>query len=125
MNSCELKYDNLFLKNGKPWIRDLNISCKSLVRKIFVQNNIIPEDDFFKDDSYFEEYMFEILEGKSLDSVLTSLEGLIAVLYREMCSKAELREKLKQYENIGSSPEEIQRELKNYHWSMYPEEMGR
>ena len=59
-------------------------------------------DDAFTNDEDFDDWMVDYLHD-GMDSV----EGLIALLYRNLWAMADLREALKAYEDTGLSPEQI------------------
>lgn len=77
---------------------DIDIDARDLARKLMVMHGVWdPEDDrvLLDDDQEFDCAMdycpYEIMDG---------IEGLIAVFYRNLQAMAELREKLKYYEDL-------------------------
>lgn len=94
MGMVELAHNSCYVKDGEAWYRDYrqDVSARELTRQLL--NEFADGDDTFSDDEDFDDYMAECL----LDGV-KSIEGLIALLYRDMWAMAGLRARLKHYED--------------------------
>lgn len=97
MTMLELAYNSCYVKNGKARYRDRekDIDARDLVRILIKQHlgEEAPQGDRELDD-YISNYLqYEVY----------SLEGLIAVFYRSVCALADLRERLKEYEDMEES----------------------
>ena len=93
MNMTELALNSCYVKNGEAWYRDYDtdISIRNLIREIYKNIDIeMPEDD---ED-------FDACATDDLEFDLNTDVGLIALLYRNLWAMAELREKLKKYEDL-------------------------
>lgn len=104
MGMFELAHNDVFAKDGAAWYRDYDneLSCRDLTRKLYKENNIEQQAEFWSDDDCFDEVMFE-----NLQYGFSTLEGIIAILYMELWSKCDLRECLSRYEDLKLSPDEI------------------
>lgn len=94
MGMFELAHNSCYLKDGKVRYRDyyLDIDARELTRKLLKDH--AGNDDAFTSDEDFDEWMVDYLEGG-----MDSLEGLIALFYRNLWAMADLRERLKLYED--------------------------
>ncbi len=104
MEMFERAHNDVYIQDGEAWYRDHNtkVPCRDVVRHIFTEREIDPGEKFFKEDDCFEEYMYDLLQYG-----FNTLEGIIAILYQQMWSKCNLRERLKEYEDTGLTPEQI------------------
>lgn len=95
MRMCELAHNSCYAKNGKARYRDyeLDIDARELTRKLLKDH--VDGDDAFTDDEDFDECMIAYLQ-----SGMDSINGLIALFYRNLWSMADLRERLKYYEDL-------------------------
>lgn len=121
MDMYELAYNSCYTKDGKARIRDFenDFDARELTR------NILEElaDDAFIDntDETFDETITDYLQYGT-----SELVGLIAVFYRNLWAMADLRERLKDYEDAGLTPEqlkavneeykELSKEATKYRW---------
>lgn len=103
---------NLFyVKNGEAWVRGGgpefdydDVPLFSYIRSAIKHLAIAP-------------VMFDELDNEKLAEVLTewlfdgheTIEGLLATLYTTAWAFAEIRERLKAYENTGLTPEQIRK----------------
>lgn len=96
MPMIELAHNSCYVdENNTARYRDYNldIDCRELARNLI--NDMCDEDLSYMSDESFDEYMAEMLSVE-IDSQI----GLLAVFYRNLWAMAELREKLKEYENL-------------------------
>lgn len=96
MTMLELAHNSCY-RGGDGWARyrdyEMDIDTRELARhllKLYADG-----DDAFTCEEDFEECMMD-----SLQYGLDEMEGLIAVLYRNMWAMASLRERLKYYEDL-------------------------
>lgn len=95
MSMVELAHNSCY--RGKDgWARyrdyDMDIDARELARHLQIHADV---DDAFEDDGDFEESMIE-----NLQYGLDDAEGLIATFYRNLWAMADLRERLKYYEDL-------------------------
>lgn len=96
MNVLELAYNSCYAdKNHNARYRDyeLDIDSRKLVRDLV--KDMCNEDLSDMSDEEFDEYMAEMLSVET-DSQI----GLLALFYRNLWAMADLREKLKEYEDL-------------------------
>ena len=109
MSMCELAHNSCYAREGKARYRDYDtdIDAREFAKGLMVgyghwkidgldTDNEIVDDDIF-DESITENLMYEP------DSTI----GLIALFYRNLWAMADLREKLKAYEDIIDDPEKL------------------
>lgn len=110
MNMVELAHNGCHIKDGCAWFRDYetDTDARELTRKLLKQ--YAEGDDSFTCDDDFDDYMLDCLQYDT-----DTIEGLIALLYRNLWAMAELRETLKQYEDIGLTPEQLMEVDELYH----------
>lgn len=94
MVMCELAYNCCYIKDSVARYRDfeLDIDARELTRKLLIEH--AEDDDAFTSDEDFDEWMVDYLQDG-----MDSLEGLIALFYRNLWAMADLRERLKAYED--------------------------
>lgn len=102
MNMYELAHNSCYAKDGIARYRgyDTDIDARELAIKLLEKYADIPNE--FTCDEDFDDFMLDSLQY-STDSIL----GLIAVFYRNLWAMADLRERLKKYEDIGLMPEQL------------------
>ena len=96
MNMLELAYNSCYAYekcNARYRNYELDIDSRELARKLI--KDMCKEDLFYMSDEEFDEYVSEMLSVE-IDSQI----GLLAVFYRNLWAMAELREKLKDYEDL-------------------------
>lgn len=95
MSMVELAHNACYLKDGWAQYRDYerDIDIRELTRGLLKQ--YADGDDAFTCDNDFADYMIDALQLG-----LNDAEGLIAVFYRNMWAMADLRERLKKYEDL-------------------------
>jgi len=95
MGMVELAYNSCFVKDRSAWYRDygVEVDARILARKLL--KDFADGDDAFTCDEDFEEYITACLEDGT-----DSIEGLIALFYRNLWAMAGLRERLKYYEDL-------------------------
>lgn len=93
MNMTELALNSCYVKEGEAWYRDYdtNIQAREFVRNLYKHYTgyKMPREDEAFDEFLLDDLMIEPDEPA----------GLIAIFYRNLWAMAELREKLKKYED--------------------------
>ena len=94
MGMYELAHNCCYCKDGLARYRDFenDIDARELTRQLL--KDYADGDDAFVDDDDFDEEMLELLMYGT-----SKTEGLIALFYRNMWAMADLRERLKEYED--------------------------
>lgn len=94
MGMFELAHNSCYIKDGKARYRDydLDIDARELTRKLLKDH--AGEDDAFTCDEDFDEWMVDYM----IDGI-DSIEGIIALFYRNLWAMADLRKRLKLYED--------------------------
>lgn len=95
MNMCELAYNSCYAKDGNARYRDYDtdIDARELAIKLLEKYADIPNE--FTCDEDFDYFIADALQYGE-DDIL----GLIAVFYRNLWATADLRERLKEYEDL-------------------------
>lgn len=95
MNMYELAHNSCYAKDGKARYRDFedDFDARELAIKLLEKYAEIPNE--FACDDDFDEFMMDALQYGA-DSILS----LIAVFYRNLWAMADLREALKEYEDL-------------------------
>lgn len=95
MNVIELAHNSCYGKDGNARYRDFetDIDARELAIKLLEQHADIPNE--FTCDDDFDDFMADSLQYGT-DDIL----GLIAVFYRNLWAMANLRGRLKQYEDL-------------------------
>ena len=96
MGMYELAHNSCYAKDGKARYRDFedDFDARELAIKLLEKYTDIPNE--FTCDEDFDDFMVDSLQYGTDDSVL----GLIAVFYRNLWVMADLRERLKEYEDL-------------------------
>lgn len=94
MGMFELAHNFCYIKDGKARYRDhtSDMDARELTRELL--KKYADGDDAFIDDGDFDEWMVDYLQYG-----FDSMEGLLALFYRNLWAMADLRERLKQYED--------------------------
>lgn len=95
MSMTELAYNSCYIKDGKARVRDFenDFDARELTRKILED---LADDAFIDNsDETFDEVIIDYLQYGT-----SELVGLIALFYRNLWAMADLREKLKEYEDL-------------------------
>lgn len=102
MGMFELAHNSCYIKDGKTRYRDyeLDVDARAFTRKLLKDH--AAGDDAFTCDEDFDEWMVDHLQDGT-----DSVEGLIALFYRNLWAMGELRERLKAYEDTGLTPDQI------------------
>lgn len=96
MNMIELAYNSCYADekcNARYRDNELDIDSRELVKNL--AKDMCDEDLSDMSDEEFDEYMAEMLSVE-VDSQI----GLLALFYRNLWAMADLREKLKEYEDL-------------------------
>lgn len=96
MSMYELAHNSCYAKDGKARVRDFedDSDARELAIKLLEKYADIPNE--FTCDEDFDDFMADSLQYGTDDSAL----GLIAVFYRNLWAMADLRERLKEYEDL-------------------------
>ena len=96
MGMYELAHNCCYCKDGLARYRDFenDIDARELTRRL-LKNFADSDDAFVDDDDDFDEEMLELLMCET-----STIEGLIALFYRNMWAMADLRERLNEYEDL-------------------------
>lgn len=102
MGMYRLAHNSCYIKDNKVRFRDYSIDedARVLSRKLLKEHT--GGDDAFASDREFDDWAFNHLQDG-----MNSVEGLIALFYRNLWAMAELREALKAYEDTGLSPDQM------------------
>lgn len=98
MGMYELAHNSCYIdEDGNARYRDFetDVDARSLARQLLKQ--YADGDDAFTDDDNFDDEMLELLMYGT-----STIEGLIALFYRNLWAMADLRETLKRYEDLGT-----------------------
>lgn len=95
MGIFELAHNSCYTRNGKARYRDYDLDedARVLTRKLLKDH--ADGDDAFTCDEDFDDWMVDYLQYG-----MDSMEGLIALFYRNLWAMADLREHLKEYEDL-------------------------
>lgn len=98
----ELAHNSCYIKDGKVRYRDYSLDedARVLARELLKKHA-------YGDDAFTCEEDFDNLMAGYLQDGMDSMEGLIALFYRNLWVMADLREALKAYEDTGLSPDQI------------------
>lgn len=93
MSISELVYNDCYVKDRQAMYRDYDndLSARELIRNIYKDKQIHELPDFWVDDNYFDEVMYDNLQYGFENDL-----GILAILYQQIWSKAEMREVLLQ-----------------------------
>ena len=105
MGMYELALNSCYAKDGVARYRDFetDIDCRDLARKLMVDYGLwkgIPEHGLDADNELVDDDIFDESILENLWYGLDTLEGLIALFYRNLWAMADLRTKLKNYEDM-------------------------
>ena len=105
MGMYELAHNSCYAKDGVARYRDFetDIDCRDLARKLMVDYGLwkgIPEHGLDADNELVDDDIFDESILENLWYGLDTLEGLIALFYRNLWAMADLRTKLKNYEDM-------------------------
>lgn len=91
MTISELVYNDCYVKNRQAMYRnyDMDCSARKVIRNIYKDKQIHEAPDFWTDDNYFDEVMFDNLQYGFENDL-----GILAILYQQLWSKADMREVL-------------------------------
>lgn len=94
MGMYELAHNCCYYENGNAVYRDFEIEmdAREFARNLMVT---LTDDELSLDDDVFDE---EVLENLQYDQ-FSDVRGLIALFYRNLWAMADLRERLKEYED--------------------------
>ena len=95
MGMFELAHNSNYKKEGKARYRDYDsdIDARELTRRLL--KDYTEGDDSFTCDEEFDDFMLDCLQDG-----IDSIEGVIALFYRNLWAMADLHEKLKKFEDL-------------------------
>ncbi len=95
MSMFELSHNSCYVKEGRARYRDYetDIDARELTKLLLKE--VAEENNQFNSEDEFDEKMLDCLTYG-----INTKEGLIATFYRNLWAMAELREKLKMYEDL-------------------------
>lgn len=99
MGMWELAHNSCYVgENGSARYRDYSsdVDCREMIKKMMVNFGVVESD--YWDDAPNEVFDDEMMEN--LIYGMNNMRGLIALFYRNLWAMADLREKLKQYEDL-------------------------
>lgn len=91
MGICELAYNDCYVKDRQAMYRNYNVDmpARELVRAVYQSHNVAMSREFWENDEAFDEIMMD-----NLQYGYDTFDGLMAMLYQQIWSKAEMREVL-------------------------------
>lgn len=94
MSMIELAFNACYVKSGQVMYRDFKneLDIRDITKGLLKQYADIDISDYADED--FDDFMIDLLQDR-----FDGIAGLTALLYRQMWVTAELRERLKEYEN--------------------------
>ena len=95
MSMFELPHNSCYVKEGKARYRDYETDTDARELTKLLLKEIAEENNQFNSENEFNEKMVDYLSYG-----INTKEGLIATFYRNLWAMAELREKLKTYEDL-------------------------
>ncbi len=97
MGMYELSHNCMFIKDGEAWYRDFDreISLRNMIREIMEQYEG-EYDEQLNDDELLDTILFESLQYPAESGI----SGFIAIFNMLAWSLADLRERLKKYEDL-------------------------
>ncbi len=100
MGMVDLAHNHVFVKDHEAWYRDfeMEMPARDHIRAICARNSI----ECPVDNEEFDEYMFDLLQDG-----YETLEGMIAMYYNTLWGFAEVREVLKEYEDLEEQGKSI------------------
>ncbi|MBQ8042661.1 MAG: hypothetical protein IJ272_00730 [Clostridia bacterium] len=99
MGMVELARNSCYIgENGAARYRDYSsdVDCREMIKKMMVNFGVV-ESDYWADVSY------EVFDDEMMENLMygiNDMQGLIALFYRNMWAMADLREKLKYFEDL-------------------------
>ncbi len=109
MSMVELAHNLCYTKEHEARYRDfdMDIDSRELAIKLLDEFVNIPNE--FTCDEDFDSFMVDAMQY-GIHNIL----GLIAIFYRNLWAMADLRERLKEYEDLGITPDQIKELDKQY-----------
>lgn len=110
MSMVELAHNSCYAEEGRARYRDYetDMDARELAKKLLAGYADMQEE--FADDEEFDEYMENYLEygiDYLRNKSQSGIKVLIASFYTNLWAMADLRERLKAYEDIGLTPEQL------------------
>jgi hypothetical protein len=104
MSMLELTYNKVFVKDGWAWYRDYEreLPVIDFIKEIIHHHNFDAELIIAEPDEFGDIMMDNLQYGTD------TMDGVIAILYQTLWAMTDMRERLKQYEDTGLKPDEIE-----------------
>lgn len=99
MGMVELARNNCYIgENGAARYRDYlsDVDCREMIKKLMVNFGVVESD-------YWDDVSNEVFDDEMMENLMygiNDMQGLIALFYRNMWAMADLREKLKYFEDL-------------------------
>lgn len=102
MGMWELAHNCCYIKDGLARYRDfeLDIDARELAGKLL--KDYAEDDGAYESEEGFDDWMVDCLQYG-----IDTIEGVIALFYRNLWAMADLHENLRKYEDTGLTPEQI------------------
>ncbi len=109
MSMAELAHNSCYAKEHEARYRDygMDIDARELTIKLLDKFAKIPNE--FTCDEDFDEFITGVAQYGIYDIL-----GFIAIFYRNLWAMADLRERLKEYENLELTPDQLKEISKQY-----------
>lgn len=102
MNMVELAHNSCYTKEHEVRYRDFDMDIDSRELAIKLLDEFVNITNEFTCDEDFDSYIVDAMQY-GIHNIL----GLIAIFYRNLWAMADLRERLKEYEDLGITPDQI------------------
>lgn len=91
MGICELVFNDCYVKGKQAMYRNYSVDmpARELIRAVYQSRNVGMPREFWGNDEVFDEIMMD-----NLQYGYDTFDGLMAMLYQQIWSKAEMREVL-------------------------------
>ena len=97
MDVCELPYNDCYVKDRQAMYRDYDtdMSARDLIRAVYKARSEYMPPEFYTDDEVFDDIIYD-----NLQIGINTFDGIMAMFYRQIWSKAEMREVLLEISKI-------------------------
>ena len=99
MGMWELAHNSCYIgENGSARYRDYStdVDCREMIKKLMVNFGMV-------ESGYWDDVSNEVFDDEMMENLMygtNNMQGLIALFYRNLWAMADLREKLKYYEDL-------------------------
>lgn len=97
MDMLELPYNDCYVKDRQAMYRDYDtdMSARDLIRAVYKARSEDMPPEFYTDNETFDEIIYD-----NLQFGIDTFDGIMAMLYRQIWTKAEMREVLLEISEI-------------------------